>query len=223
VSYPHWLAHGVAGVVRGNRVWMTWNLVLAMVPLALALVLFAVARRRGAVWWTGAGVFVLFLPNAPYVVTDLVHLRPVAEAAPSRGVILAGVLPLFALYIVAGYLCYIASLQLVVREARRLGVTVARRWIEVVVHLTCAVGIVLGRIARLNSWDTITHPESTVERIFATLSWAGAPAALVSVFLATWITTEVVRAPISLAVVLVRRARGWSPDPVSLAADPGVA
>ena len=223
VSYPHWLAHSVVQIVRDNRRWMAWNLLLAGVPLVLALGLFGVARRRALAWWALAGAFVLLLPNAPYVVTDLVHLHEVADSAPSHSVVLAGVLPLFGAYIVAGYLSYVACLELLVREARRLGVRRGRRWIEIPVHAVCSVGIVLGRIARLNSWDTITRPETTVERIFATLSWSGAPAALVLVFLATWITAEVVRAPIVLVIRLVRRFRNWSADPPGLAAEPGVA
>ena len=52
------------------------------------------------------------------------------------------------------------------------------------VFLALALGIVLGRIARLNSWDTVTAPAGTVERVFATLTWRGAPVAFVAVFVA---------------------------------------
>ena len=58
--------------------FLTWNLFLACVPLASSRALTA-ARRRGASPWTQGvllGVWLLFLPNAPYIVTDLVHLSP---------------------------------------------------------------------------------------------------------------------------------------------------
>jgi uncharacterized membrane protein len=47
---------------------------LALVPLGLALVVFRPRARLRVAWWIGAGLFVAFLPNAPYVLTDLVHL-----------------------------------------------------------------------------------------------------------------------------------------------------
>ena len=60
----------------GGERWLVWNLTLAWVPFALALVLWLVHRRRhttaellalGAAW-------LVFLPNAPYMLTDFVHL-----------------------------------------------------------------------------------------------------------------------------------------------------
>src|SRR5262249_4274069 len=65
-------------VVTGynSHVFLLWNLMLAWVPLAFALAL-EWRRRRGRAGVTslvlGAG-WLLFLPNAPYLVTDIVHL-----------------------------------------------------------------------------------------------------------------------------------------------------
>ena len=48
---------------------------LAAVPAILAVPLFWGTHRRTPFWWLGVVVFALFLPNAPYVVTDIIHLR----------------------------------------------------------------------------------------------------------------------------------------------------
>jgi uncharacterized membrane protein len=53
---------------------MTANLFLAAVPFILAAFLFVPPRARTAGWWIGVGTFVAFLPNAPYVLTDVIHL-----------------------------------------------------------------------------------------------------------------------------------------------------
>ena len=66
-----------------------------------------------------------------------------------------------------------------------------------------ALGIVLGRLARLNSWDTVTEPVGTAERIFVTLSWRGAPVAFVAILVAVWATHLVVR---TMAVACSRSA-----------------
>jgi uncharacterized membrane protein len=56
---------------------LSWNLFLALLPLLWSSAFHSAnARKRPAL----AGVFfflwLLFLPNAPYLLTDLLHLRP---------------------------------------------------------------------------------------------------------------------------------------------------
>ena len=53
--------------------FLVWNLTLAWVPLLLALG-FAAARRPWAQALLGI-TWLVFLPNAPYLVTDLVHIE----------------------------------------------------------------------------------------------------------------------------------------------------
>lgn len=186
-------AHAMAVLVRANRGWMGWNLLLATVPAVLAVALFARPHRRTVAWWIGVVAFVLFLPNAPYVVTDLIHLRGAVTRASNNGVVVAGILPLFATFVLAGFLAYVACTELVLREVRRHRPEVPRLLVEVSLHALSALGIVLGRIARLNSWDTLAAPVGTVERVFTALSWRGAPFAFLAVFAAVWVTHLIVR------------------------------
>src|SRR4051812_32553021 len=72
------------GMVRGNTVWMTANLLLAALPFVLALWLFVPRRPHTLRWWIGLGAFVAFLPNAPYVLTDVIHFAEQARAATSN-------------------------------------------------------------------------------------------------------------------------------------------
>jgi uncharacterized membrane protein len=138
--------------------WMGWNLILAFVPLAIGAILFRAGRRRTVGWWLGLVLFVAFLPNAPYVMSDLVHLPADASAASSMKVVLLGLVPLYACYILAGLQAYVLSLGLLRRymrttESRRLLVTV-----DVVAAFCTAVGVFLGRVDRINSWDPLLHP-----------------------------------------------------------------
>jgi len=183
----------VAFVVRAHRWWMSWNLMLAAVPAVLAAVLFAAPHRRRAGWWVGVAAFVVTLPNAPYVVTDLVHLPNSVALASSGRVVVGVVLPLYAAFVAAGYLAYLLCTELVLHEVRTVR-PAARRWVvEGSLHVLCTVGILVGRIARLNSWDTITDPTNTVEQVFQTLTWRWAPIAFVLVLVAVWTTHLVVR------------------------------
>lgn len=198
MTYLRFLLAEVAGVARWNGIWMAWNLFLAAVPAVLAVALFARSpvlrdRKRSVTWWAGVGLFVLFLPNAPYVVTDLIHLRADVAAAPFDGVVVFGVLPMYAAFIGAGFLAYVACTELVLREVRTVRSGVARWQVELPLHAVCAVGVVLGRITRLNSWEMATAPLGTLERIWSTLTWKGAPFAVAVLFIAIWGTHLVVR------------------------------
>ncbi|MBX3284228.1 MAG: DUF1361 domain-containing protein [Acidimicrobiales bacterium] len=193
MAHLHQLLQEVALTVRPHRAWMTWNLLLAFVPAVLAVLLFAPPHRRRLGWWLGVAAFVVTLPNAPYVVTDLVHLRHSVTIASSDGVVLGVVLPLYAGFVLAGFLAYLLCTELVLREVRTVRPH-ARRWVvEGVLHVTSTVGILIGRIARLNSWDTVTDPANTLEQTFQTLTWRWAPVAFVLVLAAVWTTHLVVR------------------------------
>jgi uncharacterized membrane protein len=135
--------------------FMLWNLALAWAPLGLAL-LTLFARARGWPFGTKAALallWLLFLPNAPYLVTDLVHLRDSWAAAPLWFDAL-----MFSVFGLAGLLLGYASLYVMegmVEE--RFGETGERMWLGAV-FLLSSMGIYLGRALRLNSWDAVTHP-----------------------------------------------------------------
>jgi uncharacterized membrane protein len=204
------LVDDVGGIAWGNRWWMTWNSVLALAPAVLAVILFRHPGRRGVVWGAGVFAFVLLLPNAPYVLTDLVHLRGDVAQAGTDATVYAGVLPLYGGFIALGFGAYALSLREVggflARTGRRhrIGAT------ELALHGLCAVGVLLGRVARLNSWDTIVEPDSTVARALDTLTWRGSPIVLLVLFAVIWLGHAATR-------VLTSAAAAWvgghvSPD-----------
>lgn len=207
VGYLRWLAAEVFAVAQINRFWMTWNLILAFVPACLALPLLWLPHRRTGWWWTGIVVFALFLPNAPYVLTDLIHLRADASRVPSDAVLVFGVLPIYGLFVLLGMGSYLFCVQGIVREVDAVRPGIRRSLVELPVHALCSLGIVLGRMARLNSWDTITQPVGTAETVFSTLSWGGAPAAFVAVFVAVWFSFTVLR---TLVVAVLAWGHGWA-------------
>src|SRR5687767_7960123 len=72
--------------------FLTWNLFLAWVPFGLSLSVAAVHARGGArplLWAFGAG-WLLFLPNAPYILTDFIHLGRIGGAPLWFGAALIG-------------------------------------------------------------------------------------------------------------------------------------
>ena len=60
---------------------MVWNLFLAWLPYLWSLWAVSIQRRQPRRWWRlllPATLRLLFFPNAPYLVTDLIH-RPIDE------------------------------------------------------------------------------------------------------------------------------------------------
>ncbi len=144
--------------------FMVWNLYLAAIPTALALVLFRRPARMGTSWWLTFGAWLLFLPNAPYVLTDVVHMADDLRGARSDGHIYA-VLATYAAFAAAGLVSYVVSMQLFRRFLHRVAPARLVLPILLAVHGLCVVAMYLGRIVRLNSWDVVLAPRTVLASI----------------------------------------------------------
>jgi uncharacterized membrane protein len=132
------------------------NLVLAWIPLGLAVLLLAAyARRRSRFELVAIGVaWLLFLPNAPYVLTDFVHLGPEHRVFDSLAI------ASFAFTSLALGFASLLLVQLVVTRAA--GALFG--WLTAIVSLWAAsLGIYLGRVQRFSSWDVIGRPGRIVD------------------------------------------------------------
>ena len=143
--------------------FLVWNLFLAWVPLAFAVAAYARSRRRvDAVVAALLVLWLLFFPNAPYLLTDFIHL----EQGPAPLWYDALMLSAFAW---TGLLVGFASLYLVQIILRRaFGAAVG--WLGVFGALALgSIGVYIGRFVRLNSWDALLHPRDVIELVHARL------------------------------------------------------
>jgi uncharacterized membrane protein len=155
-------------LARTHGQWMIWNTFLAVVPVVLAFVLFRPGRTRTRGWWFGLVTFVLFLPNAPYLLTDVVHLFGDIRTRPSDLQVLGIYVPVYLVLFSVGFVLYTTALDQLHRYVRVEAPTRAWWPIELTIHVLCAVGIYLGRVVRLNSWDVFTRPHvvlATTDRL----------------------------------------------------------
>jgi uncharacterized membrane protein len=134
--------------------FLVWNLALAWVPFVLALGMYRgyLNRAPSTVMVVLGILWLLFLPNAPYITTDFVHLQW-SEGVPVWFDIVA-----VTAYAATGLLLGFASLYLVqVVASQVLGARALWAMVVVVLWLS-SIGIYLGRYQRLNSWDAVRHP-----------------------------------------------------------------
>jgi uncharacterized membrane protein len=154
----------VVQVLHINARWMTWNLFLAFIPLALSVWLFRNRRGQSWVWWLGFIVFFSFLPNAPYLLTDIIHLIDDIRTIQSVWIITLILIPLYVLVIFAGFEAYVISLINLGYYLHRIGKSQWILWVELITHALCAVGVYWGRFLRFNSWDFVTQPDELLTR-----------------------------------------------------------
>lgn len=132
---------------------MLWNLFLASVPLIWSAAFrSALERKHAFLAGTYFFLWLIFFPNAPYLLTDLIHLgeRPNTPLWYLMAVLLfcAGTGTL---------LGYLSLLDIHTAIQRRWGKTIG--WSVVTASLMlCGFGIYVGRFLRWNSWDALTNP-----------------------------------------------------------------
>jgi uncharacterized membrane protein len=133
--------------------FLLWNMALAWVPFVAALALDDVRSTPLSLQLPLLALWLVFFPNAPYLVTDLIHIDPANTST-------IGILGDAALVSVApvGLALGFSSLMLVERAVReRFGGRTALAT-AVLSLLAASLGIYLGRVVRLNSWDLLTRP-----------------------------------------------------------------
>ena len=137
--------------------WLAFNLALAWVPLVLG----EIASRHRVLLVLVGPIWLLFLPNAPYLLTDLVHLDERARVPLWFDVALLG--GTGALGLAMGVL----SLRQVTAAVAREAGTRAGRLLFVGVPMLAGFGIWLGRFLRWNSWDLWLRPLEVLRSIAA--------------------------------------------------------
>lgn len=147
--------------------FLIWNIILALIPFDLSLLgrLFKNSRWRyliGVVW-------LLFFPNALYMITDFSHLSSIGvglstafqfvEYAILAGGIFVGVtLGLTSLFIL--YPLFIPNYQRLVNQAATFGV----------LSVCSSVAIYIGRFLRINSWDVFYQLHTTIASVLGVLN-----------------------------------------------------
>lgn len=153
----------VAYSESGRHLGLIWNLFLAWIPFILAYFAHAVSWKRVTLYLiipSIAFLWLIFFPNAPYMLTDLQDLARRAGGAPLWYDVIIVVWCSW-----TGTLLGVISLYLmqdiIVRSFGR-----AAGWIFVfVISALSSFGIYIGRFVRLNSWDILQNPAETAQEI----------------------------------------------------------
>ncbi len=150
-----------------------WNALLAMIPLVAAVLLDRISRRFDSasprpsrLWMLPLGiVWLAFLPNTCYLMTEWRHFlfdeRFVAarqSVDPNSIAVIRVVIhaACFLLYSGFGVVCFVMAIRPVSDMLARWGMRPYR--LAVPFFLATSLGVYLGLIVRLNTWDLATRP-----------------------------------------------------------------
>lgn len=134
------------------HLYMCWNIFLAWIPYVLSNFFEGIKEK---VKWKQIFLFtswLLFFPNALYIVTDLIHIEANSDIPVWYDAVL-----LFASSFI-GIIMAFVSLRKVEFFLRQ---TFSKRTVAILIPLilfTASFGVYLGRFQRWNSWDVVKDP-----------------------------------------------------------------
>ena len=144
--------------------FLGWNLLLAWIPLVIAHVWHMKAQRKQTlIVWKSViyfGLWLLFFPNSPYIITDLIHLNN--RYTPS---LWSDVLLIFSCAF-AGLIVGVYSLIKIQKILSLYFNKLTNMLIVSASLIMTGFGIYLGRIKRWNSWDLFTNPVALISDSF---------------------------------------------------------
>jgi len=164
VLYSLFISNGVAILLfalrsfeaQTDRYWfLLWNLVLAWVPLAIVWLLVKRISKGSWLTWQNIAltlIWLVFLPNSFYLISDLIHLHETGEVSLMYDVVM------FSSFIFNGLIAGMMSLFLVHRELYKRVSAMRAYTLVGAVLLACSYAIYLGRSLRWNSWDMLISP-----------------------------------------------------------------
>lgn len=145
-----------------SYIFLVWNLFLAVLPYLISLALYKLyfENAKKTVFFIFLFAWLLFFPNAPYIVTDLMHLR------------VRGNVPywydIFMLFSFAynGMIIGLMSLRIIhLILDNNFNKFLNWSFLLVTFFLT-GFAIYLGRFLRWNSWDIVKNPVALFSDIF---------------------------------------------------------
>jgi uncharacterized membrane protein len=156
----------------GENAWhkyhfLLWNLFLAWTPYFFCVGADLSHRGFPRAWLLQAllgGLWLVFLPNAPYILTDFVHLEREPSVSLRYDAVLIGAF--------AATGCLVGAMSLRIMQSlveRRSGRLVGWAFVVSIIGLS-GIGFYMGRVLRWNSWYIVTRPQQIIDALSDALS-----------------------------------------------------
>lgn len=144
--------------------FLIWNLILAAISYIISSYLKTASQLKNPAFFSFAALWLLFLPNAPYIITDLIHL----DHESSISIIFDGLI--ISTFTLSGLLFYLFSLKQMLQQLADRGFKKLKISAEILIPFLTGYRIYLGRFERWNSWDLINNPLTLLHNMIATMT-----------------------------------------------------
>ncbi len=132
-------------------IFLLWNIFLAWIPFRISIMFRYVS---GKLFGILLFIWLLFFPNALYIITDLVHLNEDTAMPVWYDAVI-----LFSSSLIGLVMAFISLYNVEIYFRNRLKIKFTGVMMSVFIFLG-AFGVYLGRFLRWNSWDILTNPMS---------------------------------------------------------------
>ncbi len=160
----------LTGALSGT--FMIWNLFLAALPFGFTYVGRAIITNQPSskeiripliiALISGFLFWLLLLPNAPYMLTDLIHTSNTPPHLKFYDIVM------YSSFGVLGISLFAHSLRAfgeIAHGVLKFNNGKMLLWLELIIIFLSSIGVYLGRALRWNSWDIITQPMNIMESI----------------------------------------------------------
>ncbi len=142
-----------------SYIFLAWNLFLAFIPWWVSNYL----KQKPFLGFKDIpllGVWLLFIPNSPYILTDLFHLKPRVPFPLWYDLVLV------LSFALIGMIVFLKSLKDMLMILKTHTSTMLYTLVTPVIFWLIAFGLYLGRYLRFNSWNVVNHPFQLMRQSF---------------------------------------------------------
>ena len=140
-------------LINFNLSWMSFNISIALIPVMLAWSAYSVKNKLLKIFLLI--IWLIFIPNTIYILTDILHLITQTNNVDILGGIILYLQ--YSIFLSIGLLTYILSLypieKILKKHYKKQKDNI--NTLLITINFLIGFGIVLGRVHRLNSWDLI--------------------------------------------------------------------
>lgn len=133
-------------------IFLVWNLFLAYLPFLISKFIFEKEHLSKIELVIYGSFWLLLFPNAPYIITDFIHLKTIENNLVWLDI------TLLLLFAFTGLYMGVVSLYLMRKKVEKMFSLKAGSYFLFVTVALASFGIYLGRIQRWNSWDIVHQP-----------------------------------------------------------------
>ncbi|MET1249678.1 DUF1361 domain-containing protein [Sporolactobacillus sp. STCC-11] len=156
---------------RTIHVMMLWNLLLAFLPLIFAACMcLANAARDWLRTWVLGLLWLIFFPNAPYLVTDFIHLQGISFYTTGKSIVYSNDFLSWLSLIHIGIGTFVGtcsgmlSMWIIHHRFLQKFAPPIVSIIMTLIFIISGCAMYIGRFLRLNSWD-LFYPTSFLSRV----------------------------------------------------------